>query len=167
MCGFDERDGFFDDWHAAAKRAERAYGIPVPVLMATLRRESGFQRNARPPRSKLLGVIPWSRPSTAYGFSQAVDGTWNQYRQETGRSLARRNSFADAVDFVGWYHARTARTMGIARNDTYNLYLAYYLGWSGYDRGEGRSNKAVQGYAREAAAMARRYEAQLAACGRL
>ncbi|GHD07893.1 hypothetical protein ACFOEZ_04335 [Tianweitania populi] len=161
---FNQRDGFFDDWHAAAKRTERAYGIPVPILMATLRRESGFQSDARPPRTKLLGLIPWSRPSSAYGYSQALDGTWRQYRLETGRSLARRNSFADAVDFVGWYHARTVATKGVAPNDAYNLYLAYYLGWSGFDGGATRDNKGVQRYAREMAAMAKRYEVQLASC---
>ena len=161
---FNQRDSLFNDWHAAAKRAERAYGIPVPILMATLRRESGFQSDARPPRTKLLGMIPWSRPSSAYGYSQALDGTWRQYRLETGRSLARRNSFADAVDFVGWYHSRTVARKGVARNDAYNLYLAYYLGWSGFDRGAARGNKAVQGYARDMARTAKRYEAQLASC---
>ncbi|WP_250157192.1 hypothetical protein [Tianweitania aestuarii] len=164
---FNQRDGLFNDWHAAAKRAERAHGIPVPILMATLRRESGFQSDARPPRTKLLGFIPWSRQSSAYGYSQALDGTWRQYRQETGRSLARRNNFADAVDFVGWYHSRTVANKGVAPNDAYNLYLAYYLGWSGFDNRGSRSNKAVLRYARDMATTAKRYQAQLASCSRL
>jgi hypothetical protein len=111
---FNQRESLFNNWYASAKRAERAYGIPLPILMATVRRESGFRSDARPPRTKVLGFIPWSRPSSAYGFSQALDGTWNQYRRETGRSLARRNSFDDAVQFVGWYHARTVATKGVA-----------------------------------------------------
>jgi hypothetical protein len=163
---FHQRDSLFNNWYASAKNAERAYGIPVPILMATVRRESGFKSDARPPRTKLLGIIPWSRQSSAYGFSQALDGTWNQYRRETGKSLARRNNFADAVDFVGWYHSRTVATKGVAANDAYRLYLAYYLGWSGYDRGA-RSNASVQRYAKGTAATAKRYQAQLAACGRL
>ena len=127
---------------AAPQRAERKYGVPVPVLMATLRKESGFKSNAKPPRTKLLGFIPWKRPSTAYGYSQALDGTWAQYQRETGNCGARRTYFADAVDFVGWYHSKSADTLGIARNDTYNLYLAYYLGWGGYKRGDWQSNAA-------------------------
>ena len=54
---FDQRDGWFTDWHSGAQRAERKYGVPVPVLMATLRKESGFQANAKPPRTRLFGFI--------------------------------------------------------------------------------------------------------------
>ena len=71
-------------------------------------------------------------------LSQALDGTWSQYQRETGNLAARRTNFADAVDFVGWYHSKTADTYGVARNDTYNLYLAYYLGWTAYGRGNWR-----------------------------
>ncbi len=163
---FDQRDAFYNDWHDAAKKAERAHGIPVPVLMATLRKESGFRGDARPPRTKLLGFIPWKRQSSAYGFSQALNGTWDQYRRETGQPLARRNSFADAVDFVGWYHARTVSTKGVAATDTYNLYLAYYLGWSGYSRGDAGRNRGVRRIASDTATLAKRYQAQLSACGR-
>lgn len=161
---FDQRDGWFNNWHREAERAERKYGIPVPVLMATVRKESGFKHNARPPRSKLLGIIPWKRPSTAYGFSQALDGTWDQYRRETGSFAARRANFGDAVDFVGWYHNKTADKYGVARNDAYRLYLAYYFGWSGFQRGDWRNNAALQSYARETDQMARKYAAQIQRC---
>lgn len=160
---FDQRDGWFNDWRGAAKRASRQYGVPVPVLMATLRKESGFKAHARPPRSKLLGFIPWKRPSSAYGFSQALDGTWAQYKRETGNFAARRNSFSDAADFVGWYHSKSSEMLGIARNDTYNLYLAYYQGWNGYKRGN--ASAGIRSYARDTAAMAQRYAGQLARCG--
>lgn len=162
---FDQRNGWFEDWQSAARRAERKHGIPVPILMATLRKESGFKSNARPPRAKLLGFIPWKRPSSAYGYSQALDGTWSQYQRETGRFAARRANFADAVDFVGWYHAKTAANHGVARNDTFNLYLAYYAGWTGYKRGDWRDDAGLQRYARETDEMARKYAAQLQRCG--
>lgn len=161
---FDQRDGWINNWHAAAKRAERKHGVPVPVLMATVRKESGFKGNARPPRGKLLGFIPWKRASSAYGYSQALDGTWSQYRLETGNFSARRSNFADAIDFVGWYHAKTAARFGVARNDAYNLYLAYYHGWTGYQRGRWKNNPGIQRYARETQAMAQRYAAQLQRC---
>ncbi|MER8485172.1 hypothetical protein [Mesorhizobium sp. M1322] len=162
---FDQNDGWFDNWQAAAERAERKHGVPVPVLMATVRKESGFKSNARPPRTKLLGFIPWKRASSATGFSQALDGTWAQYQSETGSWAARRTSFADAVDFVGWYHSKTSATLGVARNDTYNLYLSYYLGWTAYGRGN-RGDASVQRYARATEQMARDYAAQLRQCAR-
>ncbi len=161
---FDQRDGWFNNWQSAARRAEARYGVPVPVLMATIRKESGFKANAKPPRKKLFGFIPWKRPSSAAGFSQALDGTWAQYKRESGNFAARRTSFADAVDFVGWYHEKTADTFGVAKNDTYNLYLAYYAGWSAYGRGSWKSNAGLQRYARDTDQMARRYEVQLRQC---
>jgi len=91
--------------------------------------------NARPPRTKLLGFIPWKRQSTALGFSQALDGTWAQYKRVTGRWTANRTDFSDAVRFIAWYHAESNRKNGIALTDTYRLYIAYYHGHAGYSRG--------------------------------
>lgn len=161
---FDQRDGWFNSWHSAAKKAEREFGVPVAVLMATVYTESGFSPYARPPRTKLLGFIPWTRPSTAYGYSQALDGTWARYQAETGHWYANRTDFADAIHFIGWYHATSKRVNGIALNDAYNLYIAYYLGHSGYSRGT--ENATAQQGARRAANMATRYASQLRACGR-
>ena len=160
---FDERDGLFSSWQSAAERTEKKYGVPVPILMATMYTESGFQPYARPPSTKLFGFIPWTRPSTAYGYSQALDGTWAQYQREAGGFSARRSNFADAVDFVGWYHAKTADTYGVAKNDTYRLYMAYYLGWTGFKRGNWSAS--VQNYARDTDKMARKYATQLQQCG--
>jgi hypothetical protein len=163
---FDQNDGFLNDWHRDAKRAEAKHGVPVHILMATIRKESGFKGNARPPRKYILGFIPWGRVSSAHGYSQALDGTWAQYQRETGRFMARRTKFADAVDFVGWYHEKSADALGIARNDAYNLYLAYYFGWKGYANGEWKRNAGIQRYARDTAKMAANYQAQMQRCGR-
>ncbi|MBN9243264.1 MAG: hypothetical protein J0I98_10760 [Mesorhizobium sp.] len=160
---FDQRDGWFNNWQSAAYRTERKYGVPVPVLMATVRKESGFKGNARPPRTKLLGFIPWKRQSSAYGYSQALDRTWTQYKMESGNWGARRSSFADAVDFVGWYHSKTADTYGVAKNDAYRLYIAYYLGWNGFKKGNWPAS--VQNYAKATDDMARKYAVQLQGCG--
>jgi hypothetical protein len=163
---FDEKAGWFEeDWKRAAEQAQLKRGVPVPVLMATLRKESGFQHNAKPPRTMLLGFIPWKRVSSAYGYSQALDGTWAQYQKETGNISAKRNNFADAVDFVGWYHAKTADLYGIAKDDTYNLYLAYYFGWTGYESGVWKEKAGLQRYAEETDKMARAYARQLRKCG--
>jgi hypothetical protein len=133
--------------------------------MATLRKESGFQSNARPPRDYYLGFIPGKRASSAYGYSQALDGTWAEYKAASGNFAARRSNFEDAVDFVGWYHARSSGALGIQQSDAYNLYLAYYSGWTAYQRGDWRSNARLQRTARETAEMAQAYSAQLRQCG--
>ena len=161
---FDQNDGWFNNWQSTARRTEQKYGVPVHVLMATVRKESGFKSNARPPRKYYLGFIPGKRASSAYGYSQALDGTWTQYKTESGNWGARRNKFGDAVDFVGWYHSQTAEKFGVAKNDAFNLYLAYYSGWGGYGRGSWRSNASLQKYARDTEVMAQRYQAQLQGC---
>lgn len=161
---FDQNDGWFNNWQSAAQRTERKYGVPVHILMATVRKESGFKSNARPPRKYYLGFIPGKRASSAYGYSQALDGTWAQYVKASGNWGARRGNFDDAVDFVGWYHAKTADTYGVDKADAFNLYLAYYSGWTGYGRGDWRSNASLQRYARDTEAMAQKYEAQLRSC---
>ncbi len=160
---FEQRDGLFNNWSREAKKAEQEFGVPVPVLMATIYTESGFRAHARPPRTKLLGFIPWKRQSTAYGYAQALDGTWMEYQRSTGDWTARRSDFGDAIRFVGWYHNRSTIKNGISPDDSYRLYLAYYSGHAGYNRGKftPTAKKAAQRSAR----MAQKYESQLRKCG--
>lgn len=161
---FDEKGGWFNNWYRQARKVEKEFGVPVPVLMATIHKESGFQARVKPPRTKLLGFIPWKRPSDAYGYSQALRSTWRWYREETGRRGADRNDFDDAIHFVGWYHYQSHIKNGVALNDAYNLYLNYYLGHGGFARGAAQKNA----WARKAAARvqyrADTYAAQLRGC---
>lgn len=163
---FDQRDGFMNNWSRAAMKAERKYGVPRSVLMATIRVESGFDGNARPPRKRIFGFIPGKHISTAYGYSQALDGTWQRYKTETGNWGARRSNFADAIDFVGWHHQLSHKTNGVALDDTYNLYLNYYLGHSGYKRGAYKGNAGLERTARKAERLAGEYQMQMQRCGR-
>ncbi len=87
----------------AMAAAERKWGVPVHVQMATIHQESKFIGNAQTPHRWALGVIPMGRQSTAYGYSQALNGTWEEYLEETGRRGARRDRIDDATDFMGWY----------------------------------------------------------------
>jgi len=161
---FEQRDGLFNNWRRAAVKTEREYGVPVPILMATIYTESGFRKNARPPRTKLLGFIPWKRQSSAYGYSQALDGTWERYQRETGRGGARRTDFSDAMDFIGWYHKQSSIKNGIALNDPYQLYLAYHSGHAGYEKGSWRNNReALQG-AKRFTEISYTYARQLQSC---
>lgn len=161
---FDEKGGWFNNWYRQARKVEKEFGVPVPVLMATIHKESAFQARAKPPRTKLLGFIPWKRPSDAYGYAQALSSTWQWYRDETGRQGADRNDFFDAIHFVGWYHHQSHIRNGVALHDAYNLYLNYYLGHGGYARGAARQNDWARGAAARVQRRADAYAAQLRGC---
>ncbi|WP_455482038.1 transglycosylase SLT domain-containing protein [Bartonella sp. B35(2025)] len=161
-----QKDGFFDNWGKASKSAEMRHGIPMPIILATINMESSFRHNARPPRTKLLGFIPWKRRSTAYGYSQALDSTWEMYLRSTGRSFAQRTNFADATDFVAWYHRQSVQRNGVRFDDAYNLYLNYHMGHGAYARSRGYATTALTQAAQRMATMSRQYEQQLKVCGR-
>ena len=110
---FEEKGG----WYKAAKKSEKRWGTPIHVQMAIIKQESTFKFNAKPPRQKLLGFIPWTRPSDAYGYAQALDSTWKRYQSETGRRFAQRDDFDDAIDFVGWYTNNTQKAVGVSKWD--------------------------------------------------
>ncbi|ODN42172.1 transglycosylase SLT domain-containing protein [Piscirickettsia litoralis] len=122
----------YPKWYWAAKDSRKKWGVPISTQMAIIYYESHFRYDAQPPRTTLLGFIPWSRPTSAYGYAQATDGTWAAYQRATGNTSASRTDFADAIDFVGWYANRSSSRLGIARNNAYSLYLAYHEGDGGY-----------------------------------
>ncbi len=41
---FDEKDSFFDNWRDATKNAEARWGVPAPILLATIYTESASAR---------------------------------------------------------------------------------------------------------------------------
>lgn len=127
---FQEKDGWYQD----VLDSEQKWGAPPHVLMAIVRYESRFVDDARPPRKTLFGIIPWARPTTAYGYCQAVNGTWETYLEETGNRSAERVNFRDAIDFVGWYTNVSFEKLGISKVDGYNQYLAYHEGHVGYSQ---------------------------------
>lgn len=150
----------------AMKKAERRWGVPVHVQMATIHQESKFIGDARTPHRYLLGVIPVGRQSSAYGYSQALDGTWEEYQQKTGNRRARRNDIDDATDFMGWYMDGSYKRLGISKWDATSQYLAYHEGRGGYARGSYRSKSWLMGVANKVGSRAQTYRAQLSSCGR-
>lgn len=153
-----------DDWYEASRKAQQRWGVPVSVQMAIMKQESAFVADARPPRRWFLGFIPLSRPSTAYGYSQALDGTWERYQNSTGNAAAKRDDFADAVDFIGWYTHQSQIELGIPPQDAYRQYLAYHEGQGGYQRGSYRQKPWLMQVARAVGATASRYQRQLEGC---
>ena len=152
-------------WIKAARKTEQRWGVPSEVLLATMWRESRFVPNARTPRKYFLGIIPTGRVSSAYGYAQAIDGTWSWYRKSTGKRFAQRDNFADAADFIGWYMNISRDKNGIALSDAYNQYLAYHEGHTGYARGSYKSKGFLLKAAKEVQSMSGTYKRQLATCG--
>ena len=122
-----------NSWYKSAMQAEKRWKIPPYVLMSFVFQESSYQAKAKPDREKLLGVIPWFRPSSAKGYSQALTNTWNDYRDETGNTRAKRSNFKDSSDFIGWY-ASKGYYQGFERTDARSLYLAYHEGYKGFEK---------------------------------
>lgn len=150
----------------AFRAAERRWGVPVHVQMATIYQESKFDGDARTPFRWTLGVIPMGRISSAYGYSQALDGTWDEYREENRRFRARRNDIRDATDFMGWYMDKSTELLGISKHDTRSQYLAYHEGRTGFRRGSHHSKPWLLRVADKTAERARVYESQLRSCPR-
>ena len=157
---FEEKGG----WYKDARKSEERWGTPIHVQLAIIHQESTFDFNARPPRKKLLGFIPWKRPSDAYGYAQALESTWARYQKETGRRYADRNDFDDAIDFVGWYTNKSQEVAGISKWDPYNQYLAYHEGQTGYLNKSYRSKGTLKKSARRVEHRAKEWGAQLQRC---
>jgi len=153
-----------DDWYDATREVEKKWGVPISVVLAIMYQESSFKSDAKPPRDTILWVIPWFRRSSAYGYAQVKDDTWQWYKDKTGNHGADRDDFEDAADFIGWYCDMSHRLLGIAKSDAYRQYLAYHEGHGGYKRGSYNAKPWLIKVARKVETQARRYQAQLAAC---
>ncbi len=150
----------------AFKAAERKWDVPVAVQMAFIYQESKFDGRARTPLRYAIGIIPMGRQSSAYGYAQALDGTWRDYQRDQSKFRARRDKIFDATDFMGWYMNKTTERNGIPLSDARNQYLAYHEGHSGFSRGTYRRKSWLMRISGEVAARAMTYDAQLAVCGR-
>ena len=151
-------------WEKHTRRAARKWRADPAVLLAIMKQESSFRANAKPRRKKLFGILPARRPSSAFGYAQALDGTWRLYKKDTGRPLARRSNFKDAMDFIGWYTAQSRRKLKFRATDAYRHYLAYHEGWGGYQRRTYKRKKWLLQVAQRVDRQAQTYRAQLKRC---
>ena len=159
---FYEKSG----WYKDARKAARRWGTSIPVMMAFIHQESAFQSRAKPPRTKILWVIPGPRPASAYGYSQAIDETWDTYKRSTGSWGADRNDFDDAIDFIGWYNDQSHRKNGIGKSDAYNLYLAYHEGYGGFKKKTYRKKQWLIRVADRVQARSTMYQKQYWGCAK-
>ncbi|WP_158965494.1 transglycosylase SLT domain-containing protein [Chachezhania sediminis] len=152
------------EYKRAFRRAEKRWGVPVHVQMATIHQESSFRSDARTPHKYVLGVIPMGRQSSAYGYSQALDGTWEEYKVKTGNRRAKRDRISDATDFMGWYMTQTQAKNGVRLSDARNQYLAYHEGHAGFARGSYNNKVWLVGVADKVDARSNMYAVQLKSC---
>tara|TARA_B100001013_G_scaffold129670_1_gene75664 strand:+ start:490 stop:1089 length:600 start_codon:yes stop_codon:yes gene_type:complete len=151
-------------WYKHTKKTEKKWGVPIYIQLAIIKTESDFNWLAKPKRLKLFKVIPYKRPSSSFGYSQAVKGTFKQYKNETGNKLARRTRFKDSVDFIGWYMNKTEKILKIPKTDVYRQYIAYHEGWGNYKNY--KNNKKVIILAKRVTAQAEKYRKQIKQCQR-
>ena len=157
---FEEKGG----WYDAARDSSKKWGSPIPIMMAIMHQESRFKSKAKPPRTKILWIFPGPRPSTAFGYSQALNSTWKNYKRSAGNYGADRDDFDDAIDFIGWYNHVSHQRSKIKVTDTYSLYLAYHEGHGGFNRRTYKKKVWLKKVAKKVSANSRKYAKQLAKC---
>jgi len=151
-------------WYKSAKKSSETYGAPIHIILAIVNKESGFKRWARPPRSKLFKIIPYKRPSSSLGYSQAVKKTWELYKTETNSPLALRTRFKDSVMFIGWYMRKTNKINKVSMDDVFSQYLNFYLGWGNYAKKTYKTDKNAIIYAKIVREQSKIYRSQLREC---
>ena len=151
-------------WYKHAKKTEQKWGTPIYLQLAFIKMESDFDWLARPERLKIFKVIPYRRPSSSFGYSQAVKGTWKQYKEETNNKLATRTRFKDSVDFIGWYTNKTEKLLKISKKDAFRQYIAYHEGWGNYKNYK-KKQKVIL-LAKKVQQQSNKYKSQLNKCSK-
>jgi len=146
------------------RAASKKWGVPISSILAVINKESGFRRFAKPKRTKLFKIIPYRRPSSSLGFSQAIVKTFDLYKKENNKPLALRISFRNSSDFIGWYFWKTNKINKVSLNDTRNMYLNYYLGWQAYKNKAYQTDKKAIIFAKSVEKQAKIYKSQLQEC---
>ena len=151
-------------WYKHAKKAEQKWGTPIYLQLAIIKIESDFDWLAKPKRHKIFKVIPYRRQSSSLGYSQAIKGTWKQYKNETGNKFATRTRFKDSVDFIGWYTTKTEQILKISKKDAFKQYIAYHEGWGNYKNYK-KKQKIIL-LAKKVENQSNRYKKQLKKCSK-
>ena len=127
-------------WYRNLQKVEKKWGVSKGTQLSFILTESNFRPRAKTQRTYIFGFIPNGRLSSAFGYAQVIDSTWEWYKKSTGNKYASRTSFRDSTDFIGWYFNETQRKLNISKKDVYNQYLAYHQGHQGF-RNKSYKNK--------------------------
>lgn len=156
-----------ETWKESLQRAEVQWQVPIELILSIIRHESSFRAKARPPMRYSLGFIPRGRRSSAYGYAQVIDGTWEWYQKSTGHWDHQRDQFADAVNFIAWYIDQTYQRHHVAKMSFYLHYLAYHEGHGGFKRKSYLRKSRLLKYAKKVKKWAQKFQQDLADCNSL
>jgi hypothetical protein len=152
------------EWRTAGMKSWKKWGTPIWTQLAIVKQESSFKAHARPPLKYFLNTIPTGRASTAYGYSQALDGTWRHYKRATGKRFVSRSDISDSLDFIGWYNHQASKRTGISLRDARNVYLAYHEGPGGFNKKTYRKKRWLMNVANKVQRNAVMYKRQFKQC---
>ena len=152
------------NWYKATKKSHDKWGASIALQLSIINQESSFQQFAKPKRKKFLGFLPGKRPSTAFGYAQVTNPTWDWYKNKNNKKNASRANFTDVTDFIGWYSEQTNNMLGISKKDYYNQYLAYHEGHNGWKNQSYNSKKWLIEVAKRVETNAIMYNNQLKQC---
>ncbi len=151
-------------WYKSVKKSSETYGAPIHIILAIVNKESGFKRFAKPPRKKLFKLPIGKRESSSFGYSQAINASWEKFKDETNKPLALRTRFVDSVLFIGWFMKKTNEINKIPLGDAYRQYLNYYLGQTAYANKAYKTNKKAIILAKSVEKKSKVYKSQLKEC---
>ena len=151
-------------WKRSVMNTKQKWNVSPGMQLSFILTESNFRPRAKTQKTYLLGFFPTGRLSSAFGYAQAIDSTWETYQKKSGNRFSSRTSFSDSVDFIGWYANETTRKLNIERSDVFNQYLAYHQGHNGYKRGDYKQKPNLIKIAKKTEKNAIRYNSQLKNC---
>lgn len=152
------------DWLKSMVQSRSKWGTPISIQLSFIRQESSFKHDARPIRNNEWFEFGVNYQSSALGYSQALDGTWDHYTKDTKNTFRNRSSFKDSVDFIGWYNHQSYKNIGLSKTDSYSLYLAYHDGWTGYKNKSYKNKKFLKNAASNVKMWSTKYSKQLNKC---
>jgi len=152
------------NWYKSTKESFDNWSVPISLQLAIINQESSFKQFAKPKRKKFLGIIPAGRPSTAFGYAQVTNPTWDWYKSSTGNKNASRANFPDITDFIGWYVEQSNKMLDISKKDAFNQYLAYHEGQRGWKEKKYKSKEWLIEAAKNVEMNAKKYNTQLIQC---
>lgn len=151
------------DWLKAMYRTQLVYNIPISTQLAFVKHESNFKRKARPLNKNRKSIFDKKYASTAYGYAQALDGTWKEYQTTFNNKRLKRTNYGHSVDFIGWYNNRHIKA-GMNPNNISHLYLAYHEGLGGYRKKTYNKKPWLVNYSKAVEMSAQKYHRQLNLC---
>ena len=83
-----------------SRAASKKWNVPISSILAVINKESGFRRFAKPKRTKIFKIIPYRRPSSSLGFSQAVNKTWDLYKKENNKPIALNDTMIEDANII-------------------------------------------------------------------